>query len=219
MNVIKNIDFLGNEPQTFIFKKNLYQTYLGGCFSILTTLALLTFSLYFISIAFQRQQVNLLSSQTTKFEKKLNLSSIPFLFFPANMNGVLYNTSVVYPVIQYWDYSAELKCSVKVTTLPLKQCDMSDLEGYETLFKNFSDLGSHYCMNKKGINLTLLGDYGDITNGYSKLHVYVAKCRNDSIYNPNPGRQGCLPQDQIDKILTSLPLHFYTTFPDYEIDF
>jgi hypothetical protein len=217
MRLIQNIDFLGNEPKPFIFKKSLYKTYLGGCFSLLTAVAIMTFSLYFIVIAFQRQQVNLLSGSTTKFDKKLNFSEIPFLFYPANKDGILYNSSIVYPVMQFWDYSADLKGNVKVTNMPMKQCEYSDVLGYEHLFPNYTELNQKYCMDKSNKNLTMFGDYGDIVNGYSKVHVYIGKCKNDSVYNPNPGK--CLPQQSIDAALSILPLHLYTTFPDWEIDF
>jgi hypothetical protein len=38
-------------------------------------------------------------------------------------------------------------------------------------------------------------------------------------YNPNPNRQGCIPQDKIDTTLSTLPVILYMTFPDYEINF
>jgi hypothetical protein len=219
MNLILSTDFLGSEPKTYIFKKDLYKTFLGGLLSIITAAAIASFSLYFIAIAFERQQINLLSSQTTKFNKSLDLGNIPFLFFPANKDGVFFNTSVVYPVIQLWSYPSKSQGSVKMTNVPLKQCDTSDLMGYNDLFVDFPNLNSYYCMNKAGLNLTLFGDYGDINNGYSKLQFYIAKCKNDSIYNINPDRQGCLPEDKINEYLGKLPLHLYTTYPDYEIDF
>jgi hypothetical protein len=218
MELITSADFLGNQPKTYLFKKNQYKTSFGGFLSILTALAITSSSLYFITIAFTRQQINLLSSQTTKFDKKLDLTKIPFLFFPANTAGSP-NTSVIYPVFQFWAYPPKSKGVVNITNIPFKQCDNSDLNGYEDLFVDFSNLNSYYCMNKSGLNLTIYGDYGDIVNGYSKLQVYIAKCRNGSIYNPNPNRQGCLPQDKIDSIISSVPLQIYTTFPDYEIDF
>jgi hypothetical protein len=219
MKFIKTIDFLGNEPKTFLFKKDLYQTYLGGFFSIITSLATCALCLYFIIIAIKRQDVNLITSQTTRFNKTLDLNNIPFLFYPANYKGVLYNSSVLYPVFQYWDYSAENKGNAKIANLPVKQCDASDIAGYEELFKNIPNLSDYYCMNRTGVNMTLFGEYGDITNGYSKIHIYVGKCKNDSIYNINPGRKGCLSQETIDAMLTVLPIHFYLSFPDYEIDF
>jgi hypothetical protein len=74
-------------------------------------------------------------------------------------------------------------------------------------------------MNKAGLNLTVYGDCGDTIKGYSKLHVYIAKCRNDSIYNINPDRQGCLRQTKIDEFLGTLPLNLYIMYPDYDIDF
>jgi hypothetical protein len=219
MNLIKSIDFLGNEPKVYIFKRNLYKTFLGGLLSIITAAAIGSFTLYFITIAFSRQQVNLLSSQTTKFNKSLDLGNIPFLLFPANKDGVFFNTSVVYPVLQLWSYPHKSQGSVKITNVPLKQCETSDLTGYNDLFADFTNLNSYYCMNKAGLNLTIFGDYGDINNGYSKLHINIAKCTNDSIYNINPDKQGCLAQDKIDGLLGNYPLHLYLTYPDYEIDF
>jgi hypothetical protein len=218
MNLVASVDFLGNEPKTYIFKKDLYKTSVGGCLSILTAIAIISLSLYFITLAFARQQVNLLSSQTTRFEKSLDLNNVPMLFSPTNKDGVLFNTSIVYPVIQYWAYPPKGKGVLNVTTIPFKQCDINDLYGYKDLFVDFP-ISNYYCMNRAGLNLTLTGDNGDTVNGYSKINVYIAKCRNDSIYNPNPNRQGCQPQDKIDAFVTSLPVILYITYPNYEIDF
>jgi hypothetical protein len=218
MNLITSIDFLGNEPKMYIFKKDIFKTLFGGFLSILTAIAILSLSLYFIILTFSRQDLDLISSQTTRFEKRLILSSIPILFSPANKDGVLFNTSMVYPVIQYWNFPPKSQGVVNVTTVPFKQCDMNDVKGYEDLFTGFH-LNSFYCMNKSTLNLTLSGDNGDINNGYAKLNVYIAECRNDSIYNPNPNRQGCLPKDKIDATLSTFPIILYMTFPDYEINF
>jgi hypothetical protein len=80
MELITSADFLGNQPKTYLFKKDQYKTFVGGFLSILTALAITSSSLYFITIAFTRQQVNLLSSQTTKFDKRLDTGKIPILF-------------------------------------------------------------------------------------------------------------------------------------------
>jgi hypothetical protein len=193
MNLITSLDFLGNQPEFYIFKKDLYKAFIGGCLSIITAIAIASLSLYFIITAFSRQQVNLLSSETSNYDKRLDLSNVPILFSPANKGGVLFNTSMAYPVFQYWTFPAKSKGAVNVTTIPYKKCNMSDIADYEDLFAEVPNLSSYYCMNKAGLNLTLSGDYGDINNGYSKMMVYMAKCRNDSILNPNPiGRAVCL---------------------------
>jgi hypothetical protein len=220
MRLIQGIDFLGNEPETYIFGKRRYKTCLGGFLSILTTLAILTLSLYFITIAFMRQQVNIISSETTKYNKTFDFKTVPFLFKPANLKGEKYNTSVVYPIIQYWANYPENKGNTTIITLPTKACELSDLEGYESTFKDFVDLQNYTCYDRKTAqNMTLFGNYGDVTNGYSKIHIYITTCVNGSIYNPNPDKNTCEKPETIKNALSVLPLHFYTSFPDYDVDF
>jgi hypothetical protein len=88
---------------------------------------------------------------------------------------------MVYPVIQYWNFPPKSKGVVNVTTIPFKHCDITDVIGYEDLFAGFPNLSSFYCMNKSTLSLILSGDNGDINNGYTKINVYITKCRNDSI--------------------------------------
>jgi hypothetical protein len=142
MNLIQSIDFLGNEPKAYIFKKDLYKTFLGGLLSILTAIAVASFSLYFITTAFTRQQINLLTSETSKFEKNIDLGNIPILFFPANKNGIFFNTSVVYPVVQYWSYPSNSQGNAKIVNVPMKQCEASDLMGWD-LFADLPNLNSY----------------------------------------------------------------------------
>jgi hypothetical protein len=217
MNPIKIFDFLGNEPKSYLFKKNRYQTNLGGCLSILTALIIVFFSFTFISIAFGKQRLTLLSSQTRTFTKSLSLDNIPFLFKPISFKDGLYNPTVMYPVFQLWSYNPESKGAVKITNLPAKRCEVSDLGQYVNLFQDFTDLGSYYCMNKQGVDMTLFGDYGDIAKGYSKIHVFMGKYVNDSKYNSNPGK--CLATADVEQMLSALPIHLSITYPDYEIDF
>jgi hypothetical protein len=219
MKLLKSIDFLGNEPQLYIFNQTRYKTHTGGVLSILSMITILSLSLYFIVIVFSRQQLNLISSRSTDFEKSLDFTKVPFLFLPATTAGVVYSTNVIYPIVQIWNYYKENKGAANITTIPYKQCESSDIEGYEDLFNGFKDLNKYLCLNKTNLNLSLFGVNGDIVNGYSKMQVYVAKCVNGSSLNPNPDKNTCSSSSQIDSILSGTPVHFYMVYPDTNIDF
>jgi hypothetical protein len=217
MKILSSIDILGNEPQTFIFSKTRYKTNFGGIISILTIGAILTLTLYFLVLFFTRKQMNLISSQTTTFNRTLDLSSIPLLFVPSTNNGVQYNSTVMYPVIQLWNYYPEAHGTVNITNIPYKHCEESDIAGYEPLFVGFN-ISNYYCLDKKGVNLTLFGMNGDVGNGYSKLQFYIAKCTNGSSLNPNVNKNSCMSSSQIDTVLSGTPLHLYLTYPDTNIN-
>jgi hypothetical protein len=219
MKLLKVLDFLGNEPQTYIFKMNRYKTRLGGLFSFLTVVIALTLSLYFAVIVFSRQQLTLVSSQTTSYTRSININSLPLLFLPAKTNGEVYSSTIVYPVFQLWNYYAENNGNANITTIPYKQCEQSDIKGYEDTFANFTNLGKYMCLNKTGVNLTIFGTNGDINGGYSKLLVYIARCTNGSALNPNTDKQSCVSSAQIDTVLSGTPLHLYMVYPDINIDF
>jgi hypothetical protein len=219
MEILKSIDFLGDEPQTYIFKMTRYKTYFGGFMSMSAILIIISLSLYFSIEVFSRTHLNLISSQTTTFTKSLQFGDIPVLFLAANINGVAYNTSVIYPVFQMWNFYAENNGSPTVINAPYRQCESDDLKGYEASFTGFKNLQQYMCLDKKISNLTLFGEYGDIVKGYSRLQVYVAKCTNNSALNPNADKQNCMSDSQIDTILGRNPVHIYIVYPDNNIDF
>jgi hypothetical protein len=218
MELIQSIDFLGKEPHVYIFNQRRYKTLFGGCMSILATLAIASLSLYFIINALMRKQVNVISNETQQFNKTLGFSEIPFLYYPADLKGVLYPANIAYPVFQYWAYFKEKKGNVTIIDLPARRCNLKDVAGYEDLFVNFPNLQSYWCPEKPN-NLTLFGNYGDIVNGYAKYHAYISPCTNGSIYNPNADRNACASPEVIAASLTKVPLHFYTTYVDHDIDF
>jgi hypothetical protein len=219
MKFLKAIDFLGSGPQTYIFKMTRHKTKFGGLISLTSVLIGLTFSLYFSIVLFARQQLDLLSSQTTDFSKSINLDKIPLLFMLSKSNGEVYNSTVVYPVFQLWNYYAENKGLVNITTIPYKQCDSTDIIGYEKFFSNFKNLENYKCLNKSGLNLTIFGSNGDINGGYSKIQTYISRCTNQSAFNPNTNKESCMSESQIKTILSDVPLHVYMAYPDVNIDF
>jgi hypothetical protein len=219
MKLLKSADFMGSEPQTYIFNKTRFKTHTGGILSILSLVTISALSLYFTIIVFTRQQLNLLSSRTTTFEKNLDITKVPILFLPSTTAGVVYNTTITYPIFQLWNYYKENSGGVNITTIPYKQCDSNDITDYEDLFKGLTDLNKYLCLNRSGLSLTLFGSNGDIVNGYSKLQAYIVKCTNGSIYNPNPDKNSCSSSSQIESVLGGTPVHFYMVYPDVNINF
>jgi hypothetical protein len=219
MVVFKNLDFLGNEPQIYIFGMSRYRTVLGALLSLLTITSILTLSLYFTVVVFTRQELVLISSHTNSFTKSINITSTPFLFTAAKANGDKYNFSIYYPIVQLWNYLPENKGTPVTINIPIKSCEKTDLAGFEDIFANFTAYPDYLCFDKSKLDLTVFGTNGDILNGYSKLQIYIAKCTNDSSLNPNVDKKNCMTSSSIDSILSSTPLHFYMTYPDNNIDF
>jgi hypothetical protein len=216
LNFIKNVDFLGKHPQTYIFKQSCYKTQFGGFMSILTLLSMAALSLYFIINLFTGTDLNLITSTTNKFEKKINLGDIPIFFKPTTSNGDRYDTRLVYPIFQIWNYYPENGGTPNITTIPFKNCEKDNIKSkYEGTFTNFS-LSEYYCLDNKS-NITLFGSNGDITNGYSKINIYLAKCTNNSALNPNPSKNNCKPLSDINASLSSSPAHFYFIYSDNNV--
>jgi hypothetical protein len=212
--MLKTIDFLGNDPQLYIFQMSRYKTYIGGFFSLISIITIFILSAYFSILVFSREQLTLISSQTNIFERKLDLNNVPLLFILSRTYGGSYSSKIIYPIFQLWTYTGKGRANMTVTTIPYNNCTQSDIIGYEDYFTDFNNLENYMCLNKSGLNLTLSGANGDINNGYSKLHVSIAKCTNDSIYNPNDDSESCLDSSRIDSILSNRSMHLYMVYPD-----
>jgi hypothetical protein len=219
MKVLKAIDFLGQEPQTYVFKMSRYKTYTGGIFSLITLTVIIAFSMYFSIEVFSRTQFNLITGQSSDFNKQIDLNDVPFLFLLASNTGVTYNTNAIYPIIQIWNYYPENHGVANITSIPSKQCEASDVESYKELFKSSQNLSSYLCLDKTGVNVTIWGFNGDTNAGYSRLSIWPAKCTNGSDSNPNADKNNCLSSAIIDEILTNNPPHLYMIYPDNLIDF
>jgi hypothetical protein len=216
MECIKAIDFLGNQPQTFIFKQKRYRTIFGGILSILTAIAIITLTLYFITVAIMRESLNAITSQTTVFNKYLELTSLPIVFTLSDFSERNFDPKIAYPIVQFWKLNATLG-TWNITNLPLKQCEAADVAGYEDLFNNFNFTGK-YCLNKTNKVLNLYGSFGDTNKGYSKFHIYISTCKNGSLYNPNADINSCATADKIKTKLSALPAHLYMNFPDFNVN-
>jgi hypothetical protein len=218
MELFKTIDFLGKEPQFYVFQQTRYKTLFGGLISLLAAMAIMSLSIYFIVNALTRKQVNVISSETQEFNRDIPLSSIPILIFPANLKGIVYPDSIAYPVVQYWAYYKENGGNATIVNLNAKKCSMSDVAGYEELFKDFKKLDQHWCWDRPK-DLVFFGTFGDIVNGYSKVHAYFSPCTNGSIYNPNHDKNACATPAEIATSLGGTPAHLYTIYVDHVINF
>jgi hypothetical protein len=216
--MLRNFDFLGQEPQFYISKMSRYKTCLGGVISILTLIVISGFALYFSSQVFSRSQMSLLSSQTSDFNMLIDFNKIPLLFLISTSTGVLYNTRTTYPILQVANYYPEYRGAANITTVPFKPCNSSDIVGYEDLYDGIN-LENYLCLNRTGTNLTLWGNLGDLKSGYSKFSIYSARCTNNSIYNYNADPATCLPTPQIEKLLSDSNVHIYMSFPDNVINY
>jgi hypothetical protein len=174
-------------------------------------------SLYFIINLFTGNNLNLISSTSNQFEKKISIGDIPIFFKTALNSGESYDTNLLYPIIQLWSYYAENNGTPNITTIPFKSCQQEDITAkYQSTFANFS-VSSYYCLDNKSNNITLFGSNGDITNGYSKFQMYLAKCTNNSILNPNPNKNTCKPLSEIDASLSVNVPHLYFIYPDNNV--
>jgi hypothetical protein len=210
------IDYLGKDARIYIYGSDRYKTKLGGVFSILASIAIFSLSLYFAISVLTRQQMNLVSSKTDSFTKSLSLDTTPILFSSKNVKGESIPLNVSYLIIQMWNYYAESHGALSVTSYNVKQCDSSDIQGYESLFQNFK-LSDYMCINRTNVNITVFGSNGDVTDGYSKLQIYPAMCVNGSALNPNNDKNNCLSNNDITSALQTYKL--YMIYPDILINF
>jgi hypothetical protein len=218
MKALKAIDFLGIEPQTFIFKARSYKTIFSSVISLITLLAIIILSTYFSTLVFDRKQMSLISGQSNDFVNSLDFNKIPILLFASRSNGEVFNYSVYYPIMQMWTYYPEYDGTPNITDIPLKTCEESDFLEYSYLFTKFVNLNTYLCINRSGLNLTIFGTPGDYINGYNRIQIYNTRCVNNSIYNPKEDKNSCMSPDQINTVLSGSPMHFYVTYPDNVLD-
>jgi hypothetical protein len=101
------------------------------------------------------------------------------------------------------------------TPLKYEICNLDKHIGkYKSLFENLN-ITNYNCISP-GQNFNLYGSGTDVIKGSGLLSIFIAKCDNSSIYNPNPGK--CASPSTIETALSSSPPSVGFLTIDHQID-
>jgi len=200
--------------------KNSYSYLLSAILSILSIIIILILSIYFIIIAFERKSLSVILHFDSMNYPVVNLTDYPMTFHIYDSYGKSLNdqNEVYYFMGKYLEYKVVFDEDNKprvintITDLKFERCNISKHFGkYQEYFSNLPDLNLKYCLPPNTYNLTVYGNYGDISNGFSTIAINVHRC-----VNGNDGKEGCKSPDEVDNILNFIHLEYVRL--DYDIN-
>jgi hypothetical protein len=216
MSLLSKLEILAYKPKIYTNGKESYSTRFGILISTIVLTAVSLLSVYFTVDFFMRTKATIINELDTNFEKNIDLNEFPLLFKLCNSVGKVFNTSITYPIATHWEFFPEKNGVPVITTLKHENCNINKHFGNKSeLFSDFQGLDTYSCVSTGGKNLSLSGTYGDITKGYAYILIYLARCVNNSEYNPGVT---CAPQSEIDATLASLNPYMYTVTLDSMIN-
>ena len=77
MKIIESIDFLGKKPTLLIDKQESHKSFLGGIVSLLTLVAVLAGTGYFLSILFSRETFSVVQTEKLDLMQTMSISDFP----------------------------------------------------------------------------------------------------------------------------------------------
>jgi hypothetical protein len=210
---MKYFDIFGCDPQLFIYGEKRYKTSFGSLMSIITLTAILAFVFYFFIEMINRNKINLISNQKTKFNNTLDLSDYPFMFKIATVKGDAFKNTIVLPIVNVWTYPPMSNGTPIIETVKVETCDINIHFGkFKDLFTKLNGIETHYCL-PPGSFKTLTGIEGDLINGYTRFFIYITTCTNST-----STKAQCDTDAVIIKSLTDISPYMFIYAIDYEID-
>jgi hypothetical protein len=199
MAIWEYMDLSRSEPKLYIKGKNKFATVSGAILYFFAFIGICVISLNFFLDFFKGSQFSLIYSQINDYDKQINFSEIPIMFAAKSQRGGFLNSSISYFSAQYVNISNNI---LQFTPLKYETCDIDKhFYNYRDLFSSM-DVSSYYCFSR-GQNITIWGNNNDKIKGSGSLSLYIAKCDNSSIYNPNPGK--CASPSTIEDAINSSP--------------
>ena len=203
----KKFDFLYTEAKfTFNNKGETgYKTNFGGIISLLSIIASIGFTIYFLYRLFNKEDSTVILSTETDHYVNISYShKLPFMVRFSDSYSVPYlnETSRLYNIyLRLW-YGGSNNSNLEENTqqfydpIEVSKCDINKHFGeYKKYFENDPDLESYYCPELRKYNQTIYGIYGGY-KPFSYMHFYFAKCLNSTMNNT------CFDENVINKKLS-----------------
>jgi hypothetical protein len=213
MKFWETFDFSGIEAKLYINGKEKYATVSGAILNFLALVGIISISLVFFLDFFSGKQFSIIYSQINDFDKNLNFSEIPFMFTATTVRGGYLNSSILYFSVQYSNHTVGGKTFYN--PISFEKCDKDKHLGkYRNLFEKI-DISNYYCIAPNQ-DINIQGVVNDIVNGYTYMTVFILKCQNNSIYNPNPGK--CASPSEIDSAIAASPTVIGVMTVDFNVN-
>ena len=205
-------DIYGNSFNLRVFGQEKYKTIVGSIMGILSMMAIVSISAYFINDLFQRNSMTLIYNKDSSLIPVINLTDVPVLVVVTNKAGQWIDSKGVYNFdVKMLNYKTDLsigKLHLNITPIEVEPCNLNtSFNNHQDLFEALP-LTQYSCIQPGKYDKTLHGKFGDIANGFSLFAIFVNKC--------DPKIQICKNATYIDAILADSVLSI--TYLSYNID-
>jgi hypothetical protein len=216
------LDFFAISPKLYVFGQNSIGTKFGVIMSLLVCLAIFALSGYFAFTTFNRSSITLVYNQDSTIYPVVNLTDYPLTLSLLDNYGQLIPEQetvfnfylTVYNFLQYLDEQGNPQAKTFLEEIKLEKCDINKHFGnYKSYFADAAEMSTKYCLPIGKYNITLYGVYGNLKNGYNFLDIFVNRCVNNSLTNPN---NNCQDITYIQNTLANSYLQI--GYMDYDID-
>ena len=209
-NILKQFDFLKFQI-SFSYKSNyLYKSAVGGFLTIINIVFILYFSIdNMINVLKKSNKYSILWNESEDLNTIIDFSNIPFAFKLVDLNGSdidydpkLYNFSIdIIKAKNIADENSPAFIDIIKKKIEFENCNKNiyynELEKYSVKY-NFSKF---LCI-KPNQDIKLYGIYGDISNEFSMMKIYLNKCQNKN------NETNCYSKDEINNRLNGAIFYY-----------
>lgn len=173
---LKAIDFLGIQTNLYTFSQKSYKTTTGGLLSLLSVIAMVIISGYFVVQTFTRKNISIMSSEDFNSQPFHNLSLSPVFFTIADSWGVPINNTgfSTYNVVPLYGIFNKTKEIVIYRQLKIVNCETFDKQILDVF--NLKVISYGICVDPSE-NVTIFGKFGS-QESFSFLNFLINKCVN-----------------------------------------
>ncbi len=191
-----SVDIFGQDVRIHIFGHSALKTNFTLFISILALLTNLILGIIFTSTFFQKDDVNVVLSDSVTTRPTIDLSRSPMMFALFDINAMLIRPEKTYSYqLLHMNYTVKnMIPQVEVKPFTLEKCDRA---------KHYTDISQHLqvrfsdylCLPYNDANI-VSGRWGDAFGGFEVLQLTLSKC--------NPKYHECYNETVIDDRLTNV---------------
>lgn len=211
-SIFQILDLYNKDFPLRIFGKERYTTKAGSVLGMISIIAIISFSLFFLLELFARKTLMVVYNKNSNILPFVDLTNALFMVAVTDKTGKLLPLQGVYnleiKMLNYYMDKEKKVTAFNSTNIDFEICNIEKHnKTYGDVFKDIQ-YNAFHCVEPGHQNKSLYGKLGDFPNGFSLLGVYIKRC--------DPKRQECLDESVIDKYLSDFVLGI--TYSSYSVD-
>jgi hypothetical protein len=209
MKLLGVFDFVGYEPKISVYGSDRYKTTLGVMMGFICSICIVSLSVYFTKIMFDRTELSIILNIKKDTQKPVNLTDSFFFFNVVDGKINPINKKFFDIKMDLWKFGRTKPEDppTATTNIPLEDCDKEKHFGtYEDMSMQLS--GSK-CLSAGKFDLSLYGIYGDYKPN-SFINIAINFCNNATTNNT------CPTESEMAPVLRNVFIQF--GYIDYSVD-